>query len=466
MAVAVLLCAQLSWGESTEDADWLDEALNEDPLAELVLGSGEDATGESTALREGEGSILLDELTSFEDEGSLFDDLVRLEEDLNSLEADWDSPPAESLSEEEAAVLAAFDEEMEAMFADDPLTDSGRLLVRSLTLSAGARASTNVLNSSREAYQSWGWEAVAEGFVLYETADRAWRWTGLGLIETVQYPDLEEAEDEYLVFAFGEVQRTFQEGWKASARVRYLFSQSAFDATLREFARETDVTYLNQGVGELMVEKALAGGIFLRAEALVQRDFYGDPREDFTEPGIRWVSGWRYGKGALLDLMVGLDHRVFDTRDALTARGITLTDEGLNWFEGMARLRWREDWEWQGDWRHQLALSGNWREDNGEGYYDRYQIGFEGSLDWEFAKWTLGLSAEIEYERYPHRVFRLSEVDDRQFGWDLEATFSIEREISRHLRVYAEWMSRRTWSNLADNEIEEHRYRLGARWEF
>jgi len=310
-----------------------------------------------------------------------------------------------------------------------------------------------------------------EAFALREAVD-GHQLTLLASIEDTRYWAGETVDHGDLALAQGEWRRFWPNGWQAALGVETIYLDQVIDLlgvdpalsavrTNRAVALRAWTLALRPGT-----RRALTETMWVTLELPMSRQFYNRLLDDSWEVGPKAALGRTYGNESEVSISYAFTHRDFETgsgREAGTTNAVGRAN----------RLAAQHDVF--GAWKHYWDSARRWRNTTKIGYrhnsenfsrdfdYERYLVAHE--FRFQDAKWEFSAEARFAYYHYP--VQTVSDTDSRKrHRTDLTLSLRGERQIAKHIRLYAQYDYERTDSNAALDEYTVNTVSGGVAVEF
>jgi hypothetical protein len=334
----------------------------------------------------------------------------------------------------------------------------------SFNLTSGAGYRDNVLfgnlNQQDSAFLRLGAEAT-----LWRLPANGWEFYAYFLFEHLQYFDSPDVEKEQTAMAVLNIKKHWTNGWHLSLSPQYLYQDQIVDLSYSF----TDLATLRVR-GHLFMPKAairrdLGKHYWLECEALLNRDVFEEPVDDFWENGTKLSLGRDYGKKSEIKVYSTYSRRSYDTRPVTDADGIAIPGHGLVFDLNQYYLEWQHYWDAKTRFRSTFKLGMEQNRDNASGYYDynKYQTALQ--LCYKDKKWDIRPRIRIARYEYPVQMISNTTALLRKRS-DLIASIRIERKLTKYVLAYAEYEYERSLSNQHASEYSVNTINTGLYWEF
>ncbi len=264
--------------------------------------------------------------------------------------------------------------------------------------------------------------------------------TGLTLFASGDYTafvDEPHADPEALALLQADLQRELGRPWTAGLQTRYVFLDQVFDvsATEADLATVTARGHLVSAAPSLARE--LGAGWTATASVEGAGQWFAAPLDDYYELTPALTLTRVLGRGGEWSGSYRHDRRGYAERPPLAGDGSTLPGR-LAFASHEVDLRARVYWDAARHWSSRFRLGLLVNEDNGGGYFDHTRYAASVQVRWRAAGWSV--LAELRGLRYQYATRRVGGPETarrRKEDWGLR--LRLERELSRHWMLFAQW---------------------------
>ena len=268
------------------------------------------------------------------------------------------------------------------------------------------------------------------------------------------YPEGKEVGHEALLLALAQIKLDLPPRWQVGVDGRYLFLEQVIDTSITE---GTLTSSLVQGNGITIQPSAwfdLSQSLRAGLEVPITRNFFRNPFDHYWEGGPKQFVEYLYGHKSTLTLSYQWRKRVYDTREEVSSTATTEPGTELEFQMHETELAWRHNWDKARRWRTVTRLGYLVNLDSGSsGYFDfsRYQF----SQQWRFVekKWEAQAQINVSYHDFWNQTLDNTPETDLRHRVGITATLRAEREVAKHLRVFAEYAYEENFSNRPSDEF-------------
>jgi hypothetical protein len=327
----------------------------------------------------------------------------------------------------------------------------------------GAGYKHNVLLSSFEREDGPFVGAGLDGFLWRPVGDKS-EFEGLLLGEHRQYFGVEGLNHEQLFFGLLQVRTAWDENWRGSGAVEYLYQDQVLDVSATE-AEVSRARVRGHSIGARPSVGRVLGGGWLDLQVAGTRLWFADPLDDYWQVAPRLAWEWPVRGATEVGLSYEWAHRWYDRDEQRTATGdpvpgtrrvLTQQEVGL-----MVRRHWGEERQWRVTGR----VVNRWTRDEASGFYDYARPQGALSLRYRRAGWEWETGGRLAY--FGYRLQRV-EADEgaRRRRMEVRADVRVRRQVTESLHVIAEYQYERAFANQAAERYWVSTIRGGLEWEF
>ena len=272
-------------------------------------------------------------------------------------------------------------------------------------------------------------------------------------------------DKEQTVFAQAQVKTDCGSGWQVSLASEYVYQDQVVDVSLTDPTLSTMRVLGHTAIVRGGLRRDFASNYWVIVELPVQRQFYEEPLDDYSELGPRFTLGKTYGHQSELSVRCDITQRRYDHEPLRNSNGSAIPFSHRESTQQDVRLAWKHYWDSPRRWRVTTKFAAKQSEDYGSGYYDytRLQVGEQ--LLFRSDRWELAAEAKLTRYDYPVQTVSVTDLDKRRSTeWGLN--FRCERKVSRFLKIFAEYDRAQTFSNLASEQYVVNTVKGGMNWTF
>jgi hypothetical protein len=283
--------------------------------------------------------------------------------------------------------------------------------------------------------------------------------------EDVRYPQGDQVGKERMVLALAQGKLELGARLQGGLTAQYLYLDQVFDVSVTETNTEPLLLVGHQLALRPMLRGKLPQHGWVEVEALVQRQWFAAPVDDYWESGPKITLGRDYGHRSTVSLGYQFGWRVHDTRTPLELDGTPLPGEELEFHQHNVELALRHNWDERRRWRTVTRLTFQLNEDNGPGYFDYRLYKAAHQLRYVAPNWEL--KGQVRVSRYDFVNQPVSSADPARREKTLVAAgLRAERKVTKHLTLFADYEHEQSLSNRSTDEYRVHRVSAGVDWQF
>lgn len=267
----------------------------------------------------------------------------------------------------------------------------------------------------------------------------------------IHYPNGDEVEREASILALGQAKLDVSPRWQTGLDLKYQFIDQVIDTTITENTVSSELVRGHGLSARPSVTTDLKENLRARLDAGVTRQFLDGTFDDYWETGPRVGLERDYGNRSSVALSYEWKWRDYDnTRENVDSNGDPITDTTLDFQIHEAELAWRHHWDAARRWRTTTRLGFFANRDNGSGYYnyDRYQVSVQGRYG--VPEWEVKAQVRLAYYDFAKQSADSASESRSRIGMNL--VLRGERQLMKHLRLFAEYAFEETFSNRATDE--------------
>jgi hypothetical protein len=190
----------------------------------------------------------------------------------------------------------------------------------------------------------------------------------------------------------------------------------------------------------------------------VSRYYFREPIDDYWQGGPQLSLGRSYGHGSEVSLNYSANPILYDTREQTDTAGLPIPGTSLQFLLQTIGVSWQHYWDSQRRWRSTTRLDFGLNRDNGSGFYDYNQYVIGEHLRFKPGTWEFSVRVGAAYYDYPNQP--VSPINPaRRHRTQLVAALRVEKELSRHWKLFAAYDYEDSLSNLA---VEQYDVNVGS----
>lgn len=333
-----------------------------------------------------------------------------------------------------------------------------------INVRAAAGYKDNLLLNRSATESSYLLSAALETMVLRLPLDGR-QFTFFLSAEDVRYPQGDQVGKERMVLALAQGKLELGARLQGGLTAQYLYLDQVFDVSVTETNTEPLLLVGHQ----LALRPALRGKLpqhgWVEVEALVQRQWFAAPVDDYWESGPRITVGRDYGHRSTVSLGYQFGWRVHDTRPPLELDGTPLPGDELEFRQHNVELALRHNWDERRRWRTVTRLIVQLSEDNGPGYFD-YRL-YKAAQQVRYVTLNWELKGQVRVSHYDFVNQPVSNADPARREKTLVAAgLRAERKVTKHLMLFADYEHEQSLSNRSTDKYRVHRVSAGVDWQF
>ena len=272
-------------------------------------------------------------------------------------------------------------------------------------------------------------------------------------------------EKEQTAFAQALVKTDCGSGWQVSLAAEYVYQDQVVDVSVTEPGLTTIPVRGHTAILREGLRRDFANNYWMMVELPVQRQFFHEPLDDYSEYGPRLTLGHTYGHQSELSVRYEITQRRYDHEPLRDAKGFAVLHSHRESVQQDARLTWKHYWDTQRRWRATTKLAAKQSEDNGSGYFNYTKLQAGEQILFRTKLWEISAEAKLARYDYPVQTVGVADLAKRRSTeWGLN--FRCERRVSRFLRIFAEYDRAETISNLALEQYVVNTVKGGLNWTF
>lgn len=255
-------------------------------------------------------------------------------------------------------------------------------------------------------------------------------WLVLFMAENRAFFDVEDFDNETLVFALTHYSRQIESIGKLGAGVEYLYTSQAFDASIDEVETSSVVVKGSQAMFVADWKFAEQNTLKLGTGKMT----FADDSNDFDLTELSFESDFSISDSLEFRLSLKVADRDYVNRFSRDDDGVLIDDSLLSLLEKRTRLTLVEQRAlWRGDFVSKLYLDYSTQSSSASRYYDRDRTRLGGSLEWSGEDWSITLGAS--YQQIDYDV-RLGEDGFTRSNDDIRWSFELERRLNKDWSVF------------------------------
>jgi len=321
-----------------------------------------------------------------------------------------------------------------------------------LTLAPDPRESSPFAASALEAFAIRHSENGHQLMAL-ATFEDARYWSG----NTVDHEDLGIAQAEW--------RRFWANDWQAALGVEGIYLDQVVDLSVTEAVRQPLpirgwILTVRPGT-----RRELSAQTWLALELPVARQLYDGPIDDHWEAGPKVVVGHNLGGQTEVSLTYAFTYRDYDEEVARDSAGAAVTNTVRSTDQHDIAGAWKHYWDVARHWRSVTKLGYRHSSDNFSGYFDYERYSVSQEIRFQTDAWEISAEARLSRYRYPVQTVSDTDLRKRERK-ELTLALRAERQLARHVRLYAQYDYERTDSNASLDEYAVNTVSGGVMVEF
>jgi hypothetical protein len=322
----------------------------------------------------------------------------------------------------------------------------------------------NVLLGNQQTVES-PFLAGGADYFLWRMPSNGWDYTLFLTADYIRYLNDEHVDDETTVLAHSRLQKEWNEKWKSTAIVEYLFfdqvfDNSTFDQEIGSVQIQGQSLQFKPGV-ERRWNQAWRTGLELTAN----RQEFRALIDDYWELGPRVSVAREYGNRSELSFWYEWGRRIHDSRFARNRSGLALAGEDLEFDRQELNVQLKHHWDKQRRWRTSTRIGLERNTDNSSGYYDFWKPALSQQIRFQAETWQWQAGIRLSYYDYDVQPVEAGATETRErLTW--LASIRFEKTIWRDFKAFAEFEHENATSNLALDEYRVNTVFAGFDWEF
>jgi hypothetical protein len=334
---------------------------------------------------------------------------------------------------------------------------------RSFTLKAGVGYKDNLTLAPEPRESSPFAASSLEAFVLRSSENH--QLMGLATFEDYRYWQGRTVDHEDLGIAQGEWRQFWPNDWQTALGLEGIYIDQVVDLSVTETNREALPVRGWTLTARPGTRHELSAQTWLALELPATRQLYDGSLDDYWEYGPKAVVGHLLGERIETSLSYAFTHRDYDTEPGRDANGDVVTNTVRSVSQHDVTGAWKHYWDAARRWRTATKLGYRHSSDNFDGYFDYERYSVSQEIRFRTELWEL--SAEARYAHYRYPVQTVSDTDSSKRSRS-EVTVAVrgERQVAKHVRLYAQYDYERTESNAAFDEYTVNTVSGGVAVEF
>ena len=321
-----------------------------------------------------------------------------------------------------------------------------------LTLAPDPRESSPFAASALEAFAIRNWENGHQLLAL-ATFEDARYWSG----KTVDHEDFGIAQAEW--------RRFWPNDWQAALGLEGIYLDEVVDLSVTETNREPLPIHGWTLTARPGTRRELSAQTWLTLELPVTRQLYDGSIDDFWELGPKVVVGHTLGERIEASLTYAFTHRGYDMEPGRDATGAAVTNTVRSVAQHDVVGGWKHFWDAARRWRSATRLGYRHSSDNLSGYFDYERYSVSQEIRFQTDAWDITAEARLSHYRYPVQTVSDTDLRKRERR-DLTLALRGERQLAKHIRIYAQYDYEQTESNAALDEYTVNTVSGGVMVEF
>ncbi|HXP62992.1 MAG TPA: hypothetical protein VN829_21000 [Dongiaceae bacterium] len=322
----------------------------------------------------------------------------------------------------------------------------------------------NVFLSHTNRHDSPFWDSGCD-FLVFRVPSGDWSFNGLIAGDYVRYLAGPVSTEEATALALAQAARSFGQHWSSTLGVNYAYQDQLMDLS----AIEPQLAGAGRVVGHTLTERWSTRGDYGRAwgelEMAGTRQWLESPLDSYWQFGPKVSLGSRFAPRDDLTLSYQWTRLADDREPDLDRQGNTVTNTHLVLGSQNVQLAWHRAWDQRRQWLTTLTAGFGLDQDNGSGFFNRYQCSLSPRLEYRRGPWRLSAFLTATAYQYPIQTIAPDSETRRTKTW-LSAHARAEWRVSKILKLLATYSFDRSFSNLDIDDYYTHTFSMGAEFQF
>ena len=361
-----------------------------------------------------------------------------------------------------AAFAFAVEPPTDLLASDSPPAPSA--WERAFTLKAGLGYKDNLTLAPQARESSPFVASTVEAFAL-RRSENGDQLMGLATLEDNRYWSGKTVDHEDLAIAQGEWRRFWANDWQAALGLEGIYIDQVVDLSVTETNRQALPVRGWTLTARPGTRRELSGPTWLALELPVTRQLYDGSLDDFWEVGPKVLLGHDLGDRIETSISYAFTHRGYDSEPGRDASGAAVTNTVRAAAQHDVIGGWKHYWDAARRWRTATKLGYRHSADNLSGYFDYERYSVSQEIRFQTTAWELSAEARLSSYRYPVQTVSDTDPSKRRRA-DLTLSLRSERQVAKHVRLYAQYDYERTDSNAALDEYTVNTVSGGVAVEF
>jgi len=153
------------------------------------------------------------------------------------------------------------------------------------------------------------------------------------------------ADRERTAFAQALLKTECGSGWQASLAAEYVYQDQVMDVSVTEPGLRTIPVRGHTAIVREGLRRDFAINCWMMVELPVEREFFHEPLDDYSEYGPRFTLGKTYGQQSELSVRYEITRRCYDHEPLRDAKGFAVPHSHRESTQHDARLTWKHYWD-------------------------------------------------------------------------------------------------------------------------
>jgi hypothetical protein len=278
-----------------------------------------------------------------------------------------------------------------------------------------------------------------------------------------RYFSSQPVDKEQLFTGQAEYKQVFAEFWQASVALEYTYLDQILDVSTSEASLSTIRVQAQIAQGTPGLRRYFSDDSWIELTFPVSRQIFVAPLDSFWEGGPKLTFERPYGEGS--EWLVGFkfSQRQYDHRRQIAPDGTEIPGTRLSFQRQTVELGWKHFFDSENRWRASTKAFYTQNEDNGPGFFNYSEFGGAEEILFRFKGWAISVSVQAAYYDYVRQVVSPEETRKRA---EVVAGFRCEKQITRWLKLFAEYEHERNWSNVSFDSYSVSTASGGLIWQF
>lgn len=317
----------------------------------------------------------------------------------------------------------------------------------STSLRGGFGYRDNVLLSHTNAQGSAYWMSGAE-IMVFRLPTHGWQFNFIADATDARYFNSPSVNKEQVALAMAQLSKDFNNGWKSTLGLNYLFQNQVYDNSANYYSNVTSVgLILGHTLTPRWALRKTIGAFWTEAEISGTRQWLDAPLDSCWQFGPRAAIGYGWGGASEVTLSYQYQRLDYDHRPQVNASDEVVTNSLLGLNTHLVELALTHVWDQQKHWQTITAVGFETCLDNGSGFYNYDYYRLSQRLRYRDEKWEVTAQARLGYYDYGTQTVSATDPALRRKTM-ISLVLRAERKLAKHLIAHASYGWDRSISNL------------------